>query len=166
MKKLPVIALAMFFALGPTLALAQAGGGAGAGGAGAGAGGAGAGAGAGGSAGGAGGGAGGGDPARDHPKAGGTTVGTPQAGSSGNQHQQHQQSASSSAQPHKSPGRFTSARAYLCGFSDVIALGGRSSGVGYISEAPVPLRGLFDVSDGRALFRGRTRSFRFARRMG
>jgi hypothetical protein len=84
----------------------------------------------------------------------------------GNQHPQHQQSASSSAQPHKSPGRFTSARADLCGFSDVIALGGRSSGVGYISEAPVPLRGLFDVSDGRALFRGRTRSFRFARRMG
>jgi len=69
MKKLPVIALAMFFALGSTLALAQAGG---AGGAGAGGAGAGAGAGAGGAggagAGGAGGGAGGGDPARDHPK--------------------------------------------------------------------------------------------------
>ena len=67
-KKLPVIALAMFFAVGSTLALAQgAGGGAGAGGAGkTGAGGSSA----GGAAGSAGGGAGGDDPANAVPKEG------------------------------------------------------------------------------------------------
>ena len=71
MKKLPVIALAMFFAVGSTFALAQgAGGGAGAGGAGgAGAGKAGK-TGAGGAGGSAGGGAGGDDPANAVPKEG------------------------------------------------------------------------------------------------